>query len=115
VADSDQASKNKRNDFSEKYEEYIDRWIGYADVLPKVETMEDFLKNNFIESKLIIKKEDFKYNSDFSAIKNIEFIIKDKEEKQLFKKKLIAEIRKTDLKSEYSKLIDQILLKIGNE
>jgi AAA15 family ATPase/GTPase len=114
VADSDQASKNKRNDFSEKYEEYIDRWIGYADVLPKVETMEDFLKNNFIESKLINKKEDFKYNSDLSAIKNIECIIRDKEEKQLFKKKLIAEITKTDLKSEYSMLIDQILLKIGN-
>lgn len=112
VADSDLASKNKKNDFAEKYEEYIDRWIGYADVLPQVETMEDFLKNNFIESKLIDVKEDFKYNTGISAIKNIESIITDKQEKQFFKKKLITVMKKIDLKSEYSMLIDQILLKI---
>ena len=35
-----------------------------------------------------------------------------KQEKQFFKKKLITVMKKTDLKSEYSMLIDQILLKI---
>ena len=115
VADSDQTSKNKKIDFSEKYEEFKDRWIGYADVMNNYETMEDFLNLTIIESKLKLKNPDFKYKSTISAIKNIENVIKDKNEKQTFKKTLIAELKKTDIKAEYSKVIDKILLKISEK
>ncbi len=114
VADSDQTSNSKKIDFSEKYDEYSDSWISYSDVLAKVETMEDFLSTNYIESKLKAKNSAFSFNSTISAIKNIESIIKDKAEKQAFKKELIVEMKKTDLISDYSKLIDQILLKMSN-
>jgi predicted ATP-dependent endonuclease of OLD family len=110
IADSDQTSRNKRLDFNNNYPEEENNWIGYAEIDDKIETMEDFLEMDYVKSQLSINYNISKFDEKISAIKNIEKIISDKTEKQIFKKTLMSNLKHENIKKEYEDFV-KILVK----
>ncbi len=114
IADSDEASKNKKIDFIKNYPEYKNCWLGYDDVIKNISTMEDFFSEDYIEKAIISHGiNDFKIDSNKNAIQNIErAVVKDKIKKQDIKNQLIAKLTKTKVKSEYSTFVEAINQKL---
>lgn len=116
VADSDEASSKKRNEFIKNYPEHKESWIAYADVINSISTMEDFLEENHIENHIKLKGNNtFKYDSNKNAILNIEKAgYKDKESKQEIKNLLIANLSKNKIKTDYESFVVAVKNKISN-
>jgi predicted ATP-dependent endonuclease of OLD family len=109
IADSDETSNNKRNDFSKNYPEFKSSWLAYADVCKKVCTMEDFYTQSYLEEQFKVLLPEVKYDSRKSVIYNIENAVnKDKEQKQRIKNVLIESTSKDDIVPDYSKFVDKI-------
>lgn len=111
VADSDPTSRNKKIEFVKNYKEYESCWMGYADVIQQVSTMEDFLTSDYIDS--IIKNNGypkFVYDGNKNAISNIEAAVgrDNKEEKQKIKKLLIDNLAKDNIKDDYKLYVDRL-------
>jgi predicted ATP-dependent endonuclease of OLD family len=109
IADSDETSKNKRNDFAKNYPEYKNNWLAYADVCRDVSTMEDFVKNEVIEQDLKKIAGEFIYEPNKNAIQNIEKVVsKDKEKKQEVKNRLIRNLKKEHIKDDYGFFLERL-------
>lgn len=109
IADSDDTSVSKKKDFCKAYPDYKDCWKGYADVIPNISTVEDFLKPEYIERYLSnYYDSEFKYDSSKTAIQNIERVSKDKDTKQKIKAELITSAVKEDIRKEYDAFLDEI-------
>lgn len=112
VADSDSTSGKKKEEFVKNYKEYESCWVGYADVIERVSTMEDFLNPDYIDS--IIKNNgylQFVYDKNKNAISNIEAAVgrDNKEEKQKIKRLLIDNLTKENIKDDYKSYVDRLL------
>ena len=106
IADSDETSKNKRTEFEKNYPEFKENWIAYGDIDKSISTMEDFLKQKYLEVQ--IKKEGYEsvYDEKKNAIINIENAVnKDKELKQKVKNSLMENLKKTDITENYTEFI----------
>jgi len=110
IADSDETSTNKRNEFVKNYPEYKDRWIPYSSVCDNISTLEDFLYQDFIFQQIIdCGFPDYKYDYSKNAILNIEKAVnKEKSKKQEIKNKLISIVTKENIKSDYGKYISSL-------
>ena len=111
VSDSDETSNNKRKDFVKYYPEYKSNWKGYADAIPEISTVEDFLKADYVESYIKANFDaSFSFDTGKNVIKNIEKVTKDKERIQQIKKDLITGADKDSIKiDEYKKYLDYII------
>lgn len=111
VSDSDEASKNKRRDFVNIYPEYRNNWKGYADVVPSISTVEDFLKPEYVESFIKAKfNEAFIFDTSKNVINNIQRITKEKERIQQIKVALITDANIDDIKvDDYKAFIEAII------
>jgi len=114
IADSDETSKNKRNEFVKNYPEYKDCWLAYADIVADASTMEDFIETSHIEDYIQQNiHSGFVYDNTKNAIINIEKAVnKDKEKKQEVKKLLIETIAKEKIKSNYALYIEALKQKL---
>lgn len=110
VADSDEASKNKRADFQKHHPEYKANWLAYADVCSSVSTMEDFMKEDYIKSQITLNGHvDYVYQSSKSAIFNIDKAASgDKDKKQELKNTLAQELKKENIEAGYAAFADKI-------
>lgn len=111
VSDSDETSNNKRKDFVKYYPEYKSNWKGYADAVPEISTVEDFLEADYVESYIKANYDaSFSFDTGKNVIKNIEKVTKDKERIQQIKKELITGADKDSIKiDEYKKYLDYII------
>lgn len=115
VADSDEVSKSKRDDFEENYPEFKNYWLAYGDVCSNVSTMEDFSTVEYIESQIKQLGYEYDYVPSKSAITNIEKAVnKDKILKQQFKNELIKNLKKDDITKDYAEFIDKLLDKLSS-
>lgn len=113
VADSDEASKNKRIDYNKNHPDFKDCWLAYADVQESISTMEDFFTNDAIE--IVIKKFNnrFNYNSTKNAIQNIEIgVDRDKDKKQDVKNGILNNFTKESVLEIYSNYLDTLKNKL---
>lgn len=111
VADSDEASLKKKRSFSEGYPDFKTSWVGYADVVDGIATMEDFMTAEHIESTLGSNGyPGFVFDPAKSAMCNIERAVgrDNKEEKQRIKNKLVELLTKDAVKDEYSIYVDKM-------
>lgn len=109
VADSDSASVSKRGEFEKEHPDYKTNWLAYADVIPSISTMEDFLTEVFVNTEIIKMNPDYVYDSSKNTIQNIEKAInKDKEKKQEIKNSLIANLKNEYIKEDYSQFLNEL-------
>lgn len=102
VADSDEASKNKKIEFDKNYKEYSNSWLSYSDIHKDISTMEDFITSEHITNNIKTFSPEFIFNDSKNAIQNIESAVgKDKVKKQEIKNKLIDNIEKKHIKENY--------------
>ena len=116
VADSDYVSNEKKKEFEKDYTEYASCWLSYGDVVSSISTMEDFVKEEYIETSIKAEFADFKYDNSKNAIQNIETATKtDKEKKQEIKNNLVEKLNKNSIKDDYSKFISKLKETIDNK
>jgi predicted ATP-dependent endonuclease of OLD family len=115
VADSDSASLDKRKEFEKEHPDYKSNWLAYADVVPSISTMEDFLTEGFVNTEIIKMNPEYVYDSTKNAIQNIEKAInKDKGKKQVIKNSLIANLKNEHIKEEYVQYLEELKNKLNN-
>jgi predicted ATP-dependent endonuclease of OLD family len=115
VADSDEASKNKKIEFDKNYKEYSNSWLSYSDIHKDISTMEDFITSEHISNNIKTFSPEFIFNDSKNAIQNIEFAVsKDKVKKQEIKNKLIDNIEKKHIKENYGEYIIMLKKSIDN-
>lgn len=114
VADSDNASRSKREDFVRNYPEYKNSWMSYGDICKGVETMEDFFTHSHILNQIIVNGYgSFKFDEKKSAIHNIEHATgADKIVKQKIKNDIVSSLTKTNLLPEYGSFVSALKDKI---
>ena len=113
VADSDEASRNKRSEFKKNHPDFKDNWLAYADVISNVSTMEDFISPSLIEAELKKYDSGFIYDKSKNAIQNIEKAVnKDKDKKQDVKNSLVEVLKQDDVKEDYSSFLEKLKEKL---
>lgn len=113
IADSDEASRNKRADFEKTYFEFKNNWIAYGDIDNKLSTMEDFFTVKFLQDQILKAGHTYSYDESKNAIYNIDKATnKDKILKQDIKNALVKVVKKTHITDNYRKFIDIIKEKL---
>lgn len=118
VSDSDETSKNKRKDFEKDFPDLKENWLEYDEVCDKsnkIKTLEDFYKVDYLSVKIKQYNENYEYDKKKSSIDNIgKAINQDKEKKQEIKNALAINVKKENIKKEYSDFIQKIKDKLGS-
>ena len=113
VSDSDQASLSRKREFANSFPEYKTNWLAYSEVVQQISTMEDFLSESVIISKLKEINPSFEYKANKSVIQNIEMAVaNDKEQKQNIKNDLIGHLKKDHITNEYAVFIAKLKEKL---
>jgi predicted ATP-dependent endonuclease of OLD family len=113
VSDSDTVSVNKRSEFVNDYPDFSGSWLAYADIAKNVSTMEDFISPVLITKCIKEECPDFSFDEKKTAIENVESVTNgDKERKQGIKNKIIKNMHKNDIKTEYGDFITSLKDKI---
>lgn len=119
VSDSDETSKNKRKDFEKDFPDLKENWLEYDEVCDKsnkIKTLEDFYKVDYLSVKIKQYNENYEYDKKKSSIDNIgKAINQDKEKKQEIKNELAINVKKENIKKEYSDFIKKIKDKLDIE
>jgi predicted ATP-dependent endonuclease of OLD family len=106
VADSDTTSNDKRNVFGQNNPECKDCWLSYGEVKSEIVTMEDYFRNDFIESEIKKQNPNFNYDPSKKALLNIEKAVNNvKEKKQEIKSSLVTEMKVENIKDEYNNFL----------
>ena len=114
ISDSDKPSIDRRETFKKSYKEYEDCWLAYADVTKSTSTMEDYFETEYLKKTLSEFKE-YAYDEKINAIENINNATKrDKELTQTIKNKLIQNVKKENIKTDYGEFVNAIKKKISD-
>lgn len=114
VSDSDKTSKDKRLDFQSNNPEQKENWLAYGEVIPNVVTMEDFFKEQYLQTTIIRFVPGFNLLPNKPAIANIESAVnQDKLRKQEIKNALITDYSVAVIKEEYDQFVKALLEKIN--
>lgn len=118
VSDSDETSKNKREDFERDFPDQRENWLEYSEVCDKsnkIKTLEDFYKVDYLLAKIKEYNERYEYDKNKSSIDNIDKAVsQDKEKKQDIKNALAINAKKENIKKEYFDFIQKIKDKLGS-
>lgn len=117
IADSDETSRKKRQDFERTYPDFKDNWVEYAVCGASFKTLEDFYKQEYIDKEL--KNHNILTNKSCTTnmIAYIDSCIttlnlsdnESKELKQKIKHNLATNVSKDDIKQEYSTFLKHLL------